>query len=86
LEELPDEWVKNSSGTLSWDMSELSIYLERRKCEFKESREVADAQRVELMTEGRIVKSKKLFFCFVYQCYKCWFFYNYFFCDLFFRD
>jgi len=68
LEEMQDELKDEiSSGTVSWDKSELSKYLERGKSEFRESREVADAQRVEVMKNGRIVKSKNPFVCFVYQ-------------------
>jgi len=39
--------IEKCFGAESWDMSELSKYLERGKSEFRESREVADAQKVE---------------------------------------
>jgi len=65
LEEMQDK-LKDaiSSGTVSWDKSELRKYLERGKSEFRESREGTDARGVELMTEGRIVKSKTPFVLF----------------------
>jgi len=53
--------IVRSSETVSWDESELSKYLEGGKSEFRVSREVADARRVELLKKGRFVKSKTPF-------------------------